>query len=165
MVMAGPTRCGKTYFVRNLLHYKTEMFSPVPDKIVWFYGIHQPLYDGNPEVTFVEGLPLKFQEYLGKHTLFIIDVLMSHGANQKLLTDLFTKEHLVSKHTVSDRQLNDLDKNMLNILNSSLEEHENVKQYYAFLQKKMYTEEYNLPWKPPEEPPFLNNTEVEPMLP
>ncbi|GBO03034.1 hypothetical protein AVEN_255417-1 [Araneus ventricosus] len=74
-------------------------------------------------------------------------------------------EHLVSKHTVSDKQLNDLDKSMLNILNSSLEEHEKVKQYYALLQKKMNIEEYNLPWKPPEEPAPLNNIEVEPMLP
>ncbi|GBO06000.1 hypothetical protein AVEN_229385-1 [Araneus ventricosus] len=117
MVLAGPTGCGKTYFVLDLLHYKREMFFPVPNKIAWFYGIHQPLYDNIPEVTFVEGLPLKFQEYLGKHTIFIIDDLMSHSANQKLLTDLFTKE------------------------------------------------EYNLPWKPPEEPAPLNNIEVEPMLP
>ncbi|GBN05754.1 hypothetical protein AVEN_82470-1 [Araneus ventricosus] len=74
-------------------------------------------------------------------------------------------EHLVSKHTVSDKQLNDLDKSMLNILNSSLEEHEKVKQYYALLQKKMNIEEYNLPWKPPEEPAPSDNIEVEPMLP
>ncbi|GBM68055.1 hypothetical protein AVEN_66732-1 [Araneus ventricosus] len=74
-------------------------------------------------------------------------------------------EHLVSKYTVSDKQWNDLDKSMLNILNSSLEEHEKVKQYYALLQKKMNIEEYNLPWKPPEEPASLNNIEVEPMLP
>lgn len=74
-------------------------------------------------------------------------------------------EHLMSKHTVSDKQLNDLDKSMLNILNSSLEEHEKVKQYYALLQKKMNIEEYNLPWKPPEETAPLNNIEVEPMLP
>ncbi|GBM17427.1 hypothetical protein AVEN_158491-1 [Araneus ventricosus] len=74
-------------------------------------------------------------------------------------------EHLMSKHTVSDKQLNDLDKCMLNILNSSLEEHEKVKQYYALLQKKMNIEEYNLPWKPPEETAPLNNIEVEPMLP
>ncbi|GBN03696.1 hypothetical protein AVEN_258827-1 [Araneus ventricosus] len=74
-------------------------------------------------------------------------------------------EHLVSKHTVCDKQLNDLDKSMQNILNSSLEEHEKVKQYYALLQKKMNIEEYNLPWKPPEEPAPLNNIEVEPMLP
>ncbi|GBM28474.1 hypothetical protein AVEN_254674-1 [Araneus ventricosus] len=74
-------------------------------------------------------------------------------------------EHLVSKHTVSDKQLNDLDKSMLNILNSSLEEHEKVKQYHALLQKKMNIEEYNLPWKPPEETAPLNNIEVESMLP
>ncbi|GBM46372.1 hypothetical protein AVEN_220807-1 [Araneus ventricosus] len=29
----------------------------------------------------------------------------------------------------------------------------------------MNIEEYNLPWKPPEEPAPLNNIEVEPMLP
>ncbi|GBM42250.1 hypothetical protein AVEN_234974-1 [Araneus ventricosus] len=74
-------------------------------------------------------------------------------------------EHLVSKHTVSDKQLNDLDKSMLNILNSSLEEHKKVKQHYALLQKKMNIEEYNLPWKLPEETAPLNNIEVEPMLP
>ncbi|GBL70996.1 hypothetical protein AVEN_70371-1 [Araneus ventricosus] len=54
---------------------------------------------------------------------------------------------------------------MLNILNSSLEEHGKVKQYYALLQKKMNIEEYNLPWKPPEEPAPSDNIEVEPMLP
>ncbi|GBM55753.1 hypothetical protein AVEN_190338-1 [Araneus ventricosus] len=74
-------------------------------------------------------------------------------------------EHLVSKHIVSDKQLNDLDKSMLNILNRSLEEHEKVKQYYALLQKKMNIEEYNLPGKPPEEPAPSDNIEVEPMLP
>ncbi|CAL1300057.1 unnamed protein product [Larinioides sclopetarius] len=53
---------------------------------------------------------------------------------------------------------------MLHILNSSLEEHEKVKQYYALLQKKMNMEEYNLPWKSPEESaPVNNNSEVEPM--
>ncbi|GBO36394.1 hypothetical protein AVEN_94975-1 [Araneus ventricosus] len=74
-------------------------------------------------------------------------------------------EHLVPKHTISEKQLNDLDKSMLNILNSSLEEHEKVKQYYALLQKKMNIEEYNLPWKPQEESAPSDNIEVEPMLP
>lgn len=89
-VSAGPTGSGKTFFIRELLNHKENMFSIVPDKVVWFYGIHQPLYDEIENVTFVEGLPTDFKDYLGKHTLFIIDDLM-HSSNDKRLSDLFTK--------------------------------------------------------------------------
>ncbi len=89
MVIAGPTGCGKSYFVRDLISEKQEMFSKVPDKVVWFYGIHQPLYDEIENVSFIEGLPTAFKEFLGKHTLFVIDDLM--GDMDKRLTDLFTK--------------------------------------------------------------------------
>jgi hypothetical protein len=91
MVIAGPTGSGKSYFVSDLIKYKQEMFSMIPDKIVWFYGIHQPLYDEIPNVTFVEGLPSKYREYLGINTLFIIDDLMSECGSDKRLTHLFTK--------------------------------------------------------------------------
>lgn len=95
MVIAGPTGCGKSYFTRDLLKHRDELFSTVPDKIVWCYGIYQPLYDtiqqDYPEVLFVEGLPTKYQEYLGTNTLFIIDDLMSECGSDKRLTHLFTK--------------------------------------------------------------------------
>lgn len=91
MVIAGPTGCGKTYFVRDLIEHKSEMFSIVPDKIVWFYGIHQSLYEEMSDVTFIEGLPTKYRDYLGAHTLFIIDDLMSECGNDKRLTHLFTR--------------------------------------------------------------------------
>lgn len=90
-VVAGPTGAGKSFLIRDFLKYKRELFSPVPDKIVWFYGIYQPLYDEIPEVTFVEGLPSKYQEHLGTRTLFIIDDLMSECGKDKRLTQLFTK--------------------------------------------------------------------------
>lgn len=89
MVISGPTGCGKSYFVRDLIRFKEEMFSVIPDKIVWFYGIYQPLYDEISNVSFVEGLPSKYQEYLGTHTLFIIDDLMCEC--DKRLTHLFTR--------------------------------------------------------------------------
>ena len=91
MIIAGPTGCGKSFFVRDLLQYKREMFSTVPDKIIWFYGIYQPLYDEIPEVTFVEGLPTNYRSYLGANTLFVIDDLMSECGSDKRLTHLFTK--------------------------------------------------------------------------
>lgn len=91
MVVSGPTGCGKSYFIRDLLHYKRDMFEPVPEKIVWFYGIYQPLYDEIEGVTFVEGFPSNYKDYLGEHTLFILDDLMSEIGGDKRLTTLFTK--------------------------------------------------------------------------
>lgn len=90
MVIAGPTGCGKSYFVRDLLSAKGEMFSIIPDKVVWFYGIYQPLYDEIENVTFVEGLPPTFQEYLGENTVCVIDDLMQ-SSNDKRLSNLFTR--------------------------------------------------------------------------
>lgn len=91
MIIAGPTGCGKSFFVRDLIKYKNDMFSTTPDKIVWFYGIHQSLYDEIPNVIFVEGLSSKYQEHLGNNTLFIIDDLMSECGSDKRLTNLFTR--------------------------------------------------------------------------
>lgn len=91
-VIAGATGCGKSYFVKDLLSHKREMFSIVPDQIVWFYGIYQPLYDEIPEVQFVEGLPNNYQSLLGKNTLFIIDDLMAECGSDSRLTRLFTRE-------------------------------------------------------------------------
>lgn len=91
MILAGPTHSGKTYFLKNLIHFKKEMFFPVPDKIVYFYGIYQPLYDEMEGVTFVEGFPSNFRDFLGINTLFLLDDLMVECANDKQLTNLFTK--------------------------------------------------------------------------
>jgi hypothetical protein len=77
--------------VKDLIKHKQEMFSIVPDKIVWFYGIYQPMYDEIQNVTFIEGLPSKYRDFLGNHTLFIVDDLMSECGNDKRLTYLFTK--------------------------------------------------------------------------
>lgn len=60
LVIAAPTGCSKSYLVRDIVKYKQEMFEIVPDKIVWFYGIYQLLYDTMPDVTFVEGLPSNY---------------------------------------------------------------------------------------------------------
>lgn len=90
-VIAGPTGCGKSYFVRDLLRHRREMFSPVPDRVIWCYGIHQSLYDEIPDVTFVEGFPSNLQDLFDRYTLVIVDDLMSELGNNKRLTHLFTR--------------------------------------------------------------------------
>lgn len=86
MLVSGPTGSGKSFFVKDLIQHKQDMFSTIPDKIVWFYGIYQSMYDEIQDVTFIEGLPSKYRDFLGSHTLFVIDDLMSECGNDKRLT-------------------------------------------------------------------------------
>lgn len=88
---AGPTQVGKSWFLKDLLKFRNEMFNPPPDKVIWFYGIYQILFNEMDDVTFVEGLPTNFKEYLGDNSLIIIDDLMEEVGSDKRLTYLFTK--------------------------------------------------------------------------
>ena len=91
MIVAGPSQSGKSYFLTQLLKFRKRMFNPKIDKVIWFYGIYQSLYEKIPNVVFVEGLPENFQDYLSGNTLFIIDDLMQECGHDKRLTMLFTK--------------------------------------------------------------------------
>ena len=91
ILMAGPSMSGKSYFLRDLLNNRDKMFSPPPDKVIWFYGIQQKLYEEIENVTFVEGFPSNYQEYIGLNSLIILDDLMTEMGSDKRLTQLFTK--------------------------------------------------------------------------
>lgn len=90
-ILAGATKAGKTWFLSDLLRFRETMIQPPPDKVVWFYGIYQKFYDEIENVLFVEGFPSNYTEYLGENTLFIMDDLMTECANDKRLTNLFTR--------------------------------------------------------------------------
>ena len=56
-IVAGPTACGKSTWVKNLLTYQKDMIDPAPEQVIWFYGEWQPLYDTlSGMVEFREGL-------------------------------------------------------------------------------------------------------------
>lgn len=67
------------------------MFSQTIDKIVWFYGIHQSLYDEIADVEFVEGFPSQYENLLGTNTLFVLDDLMTQCGRDQRITHLFTR--------------------------------------------------------------------------
>ena len=48
--------CGKSTLVKNIIAYKSEMIDPVPERVIWFYGEWQPMYETIPDVEFMEGL-------------------------------------------------------------------------------------------------------------
>ena len=84
-LIAGPTGCGKSYFVTELI--KGSFIKPAPTKIIWCYGEWQEAYKQLPHVEFVEGL--NFQTDPQQATLLIIDDLM-HETDERV-TNLFTK--------------------------------------------------------------------------
>ena len=93
-VIAGPTGSGKSVFVQRLLKHAKTVIDPLPDRILYCYGVYQKLFSEMIGVEFNEGLP-SLDEFDGKkHTLVIIDDLM-HETNDTV-SKLFTR---VSHHT------------------------------------------------------------------
>ena len=68
-MIVGPTQCGKSYLAAELLTNKDKVFNPVPQKVLWFYALWQPLYNELREKglvdRFIEGLD-DYQSYLTK---------------------------------------------------------------------------------------------------
>ena len=98
MLVCGATQSGKTHFVMQLLHQSHRLVNKTLENIVWFYGQitnsiqkYQKLYTN---ITFVEGIPSSFDEYINEHknNLFIFDDLMEEASNDKNITSLFTKQ-------------------------------------------------------------------------
>jgi hypothetical protein len=96
-LVVGPTSCGKTVFVNRLL--QSNIITPKPNKVYWFYGIYQPLYDEllaevGDSITFHQGLPsVPFKDFIGDGdvNLFIFDDLMQEAGNDTRITELFVQ--------------------------------------------------------------------------
>ncbi|KAJ8018824.1 hypothetical protein HOLleu_42971 [Holothuria leucospilota] len=80
-VIAGPTGCGKTQFVKKML--TQDVIEGAPERIVYCYGEYQPAFvemsAALPQIRFVEGLPTNLDEYLDPSykTLIILDDIMT----------------------------------------------------------------------------------------
>ena len=93
-VISGPTGSGKSVFVQRLLKHAAAVIDPAPERILYCYGVYQPIFSKFEGIEFNEGLP-SLDEFDGKkHSLVIIDDLM-HETNN-VVSKLFTK---VSHHT------------------------------------------------------------------
>ena len=66
MLVAGPRGAGKSEFVKQLLSLKRFIMTNPPERIVWFYGRHQPdlfssLAQEIPCIELYEGLPTNIE--------------------------------------------------------------------------------------------------------
>ena len=67
------------------------MFKAPPDKVIWFYGIYQKLFQEISDMIFVEKLSFDYRKYLNNFLMILHD-LMAECARGERLTALFTKE-------------------------------------------------------------------------
>lgn len=90
-VVAGPSKSGKSTFVRQLIENRSQLIFPKPSRVVWCYTQQQPLYDqlrNDPEITFMQGVP-DFSSL--KNCLVIFDDMMQELKNDKSLIMLTTR--------------------------------------------------------------------------
>ena len=93
MVVAGPTGCGKTFWLKRLIERNEKYCAPAPKRITYFYGEYQNIFNSMTGVNFIQGLP---ENLLNKFDgvnpeWIIIDDLMSETTNSKVVSELFTK--------------------------------------------------------------------------
>ena len=91
MVISGPTGCGKTTLVQNLLNSRSQVIYPPPNITSYFFGEHQRSFLSMKDVRFYEGLDDLNSIKFGEPHLIIIDDLMSEASKSEQISNLFTK--------------------------------------------------------------------------
>ena len=98
--VCGPTRCGKTQFVKRFLANLPAICSVRFDRILFYYAEWTETYrsdlkagGGAPSIEFKEGLPQSSDnsEDNGRKKLIILDDLMRESSSCDVILDLFTK--------------------------------------------------------------------------
>ena len=94
MVVAGPSKSGKTEFVKKLVK-NTHWISPPPEKNVWCCREWQPAYESlQDSVTFIRNIPSddeKLVADLSTRHLLIFDDMMGGKAIESIV-DWFTRK-------------------------------------------------------------------------
>lgn len=90
MLLAGPSSCGKTTFLKDVLKNQSKMFNVKFHRILWCYSesSSKPGVDG---VDFHRGVPEDIQNSMDTPMLIVLDDLMSEAYNSKV-SDIFTKK-------------------------------------------------------------------------
>ena len=97
--VSGCTLSGKTTWLYRLLRHKDKMFTDPPEKVLYCYGMYQPLYDEMEReltfITFHPGLPsekdLERLSNKSRYNLVILDDLMHSVTSSPDMEHLFVK--------------------------------------------------------------------------
>ena len=93
MLLAGPTSCGKTTWMKHLLQQAETMIKPPPKKILWFYKRWQPAYSELQEIIpfieFIQGIGQRDPD--GQPTLYIYDDLIKDTTKNVDICEMYTE--------------------------------------------------------------------------
>ena len=95
--ICGASQSGKSFFLRSMLRNLEYLFSSIPSKIIYSYGVYQKefpeLSETVPNIQFVEGFPNDLYDMTDAHdsSMIILDDLMSQCSNDQRVVDLFTR--------------------------------------------------------------------------
>ena len=89
----------KTSLSRRLLEHNDALFTPEPEKVIYFYGQHQKAFDDMEKrmlfIDFLEGLPSKDKisemSSLQQHLIVVLDDLMQEIMHNKVIENLLTR--------------------------------------------------------------------------
>lgn len=94
-LIAGPTGCGKTQFIVELLKRRNKEISPPPKRIIYCYSIWQDKFDELksliPDIEFYDGLFNVMELDSQIENLIILDDLMREASESDNVLDMFTK--------------------------------------------------------------------------
>jgi hypothetical protein len=88
-IVSGPTKAGKTNFVKQLIENFKNFIDPPPKYIWWFYAEEQNFYkELKDDVIFIKGVPnfSIVRDHSQEPQLVIIDDLMHESNNEILFT-------------------------------------------------------------------------------
>lgn len=93
ILLAGCSQAGKSSFVKRLLDHRDVMFSTPPESVIYFYGVHQPLFEKMSDVQFHNGLPENFEKFAKppEPRLFILDDLILDSVSNKNVGNLVSR--------------------------------------------------------------------------
>ena len=99
IAVSGATMSGKSFWTFRLLREKHVMFTSPPMKVLYCYGMYQPLFETMekefPFITFHQGLPTEEQlcQFSSPSTcnLVILDDLMDSVTSSPEMENLFVK--------------------------------------------------------------------------
>ncbi|XP_056017054.1 baculoviral IAP repeat-containing protein 7-B-like [Ostrea edulis] len=100
MVVAGPSKLGKTEFVKQLVQ-NTQWIAPPPEKIVWCYREWQSAYESlQDKVTFIRNIPQDDEQIVADltyedatrvpHGYLLVDLSPQTSDDLRLRSQLFT---------------------------------------------------------------------------